>query len=211
MPRFRRRSFRRGRGGFRRARRFVRRTVANMGLIHVNRVLCDELSIPAKTTNAWDNPLAISLIKCQETVDEEIEADGTNPTECYPGDSVVALKLKAWIHGNLTSASLLRWMIVKRPDGETLIANTTSLITAFHSSNDTASDREWRANILAKGILNPSTGDAKSGLNFFVKRKTLKRLLGYMRENDSCSLLIATNGASAHTITIMGGLYVRHK
>lgn len=199
------RRFRRRRGGMRRARSFIRRTVANMGPIEAKRLVLDNVTIPARTASDYDNPLQIGLVVCQETVDEEVESTSATIAQVPLYSKVVGLKMNLMIHA-AASTDRFRWMLYKRPDGEGLI--TTGLVDAiFHSSDDAQNNRELRANTLAKGFFVGS--DKTAGrLPLFVKRSTLKRL-GNLRENDRIELIIAKSGASTANITGFGTTYVR--
>lgn len=203
-------SFRRGRGrrrgGFRRARNFVRRTVARMGRIEGKRVLLNAVSVPAKTTNPWDNMLTVDLVVAQETVDEELETDGTNVAQIYPGATVVSARgIIKFLGTNVGTTTVIRWMIYKKPDGEALVTDLTD--TFFHNTNDSPTGREIRANVIAKGMV-VGRSDAGVGIKLWMSKKALRRL-GRLRENDKISLLIATNEASAATIHGFGTIYVR--
>lgn len=195
---------RRRRGSFRRARSFIRKTVSNMGPIEAKRILVNRLSIPAKTSADFDNPLRLVLLTTGETINEELISDGTNIAEAKVYSKLVGMKLRFSIQG-LGSSSVLRWILMKEPDGEDLTSTLTDEF--FHGSTDTPTNRELRANILSKGIF---TGSDRTGavLMPFVRRSTLKRL-GNLRENDRISLVLAHNESSAMNITGMGTLYVR--
>lgn len=203
MPRFRRG---RRRGGMRRARSFVRRIVAKMGPIEPKRILLDNVAIPARTSVAYDNPVTIGLLTSTESVDEELESDGTNIAQVRPYSKVVGMKLNLQIFNNAaTGGDRIRWMLVKDVDNEGALS---SLVDAnFHSADDTPTARELRARTLAKGFLTCSDRTAQR-LSVFVRRKTLQRL-GALRENDRFELLLAVSGSGAAAISGFGTIYVR--
>lgn len=206
MPFRRRSSF--GRSRFRKARTFVRKVVRQMGPIEAKRIILEAITIPDITTVPYDNPIAIDLIVCQETVDEEIETNGTNVAQVPLYSKIVGMKLNLFIRGAVDEPLTLRWMLYKMPDGETLI---TSLIDAnFHSSDDNATQRELRGLTLAKGILLTNVSSGTNRLSVFVRRKTLQRL-GALRENDRWRFILAANGSATIQATIsgMGTIYTR--
>lgn len=201
-----RRSFRR-RGGFRRARSFVRKTVASMGPIEAKRFLFDEISLTQASATAFDAVHALGLVVCQESVNEETESNGTNVAEVPLYSKLVGMKGSISLT-NLGATNRIRWLLYKRPDGESL---TSTLADAFfHSSDDTPTMRELRANTLAKGIILPKADSLKATINLGrIRRSTLRRL-GNLRENDAIYLLISTNTtAGSQKIHGMGTMYVR--
>lgn len=175
-----------------------------MGPIEAKRVVLTNLAIPAETAADFDNPLQVDLLVAQETVDEELESDGTNIAQVRPYSKVVGMKLNLVTHG-WTAGTIVRWMLVKDTDNE--IAPTSLADANFHSSNDSPTLRELRAMTLAKGFFVASDKTA-SKVNIFVKRKTLKRL-GNMREQDRLTLCIAQSSTDNGKITGFGTLYVR--
>lgn len=193
------------RGGMRRARRLIRRTVASMGPIEAKRVVLDGFSIPARSAAAYDNPQAIGLVVCQESVNEETESNGTTVAEIPLYSKIVGMKGSFTIHGG-SSGDRIRWLLYKRPDGEALTSVLTDAF--FHSSDDSPTMRELRANTLAKGYSIMS--DKLAGrVSFHVRRSTLKRL-GNMREQDAIYLLVAISSSTASTvITGFGTIYCR--
>lgn len=180
-----------------------------MGPLEAKRVLMDAVAIPDITSVAYDNPIAMDLIVCQETVDEELESNGlANIAQVPLYSKLVGMKLHLQIRGSVDDPLTLRWMLYKMPDGESLI---TSLIDAnFHSSDDNATQRELRGVTLAKGILLTNASSGVNRLSMFVRRMTLKRI-GSLRENDKIRLLVAANVAATTQATIsgFGNLYVR--
>lgn len=205
MPR--RRSFRR-RGGFRRARRFIRRTVAQMGPLEAKRILFHRLAIgdsdTAQQFDGTDTASRYSFIVAQESVDEEVESNGTTIAEVRPYSKVVGIKTNFIVHG-LSTSDTLRWMVVKDVDGERGVSN----LSVFHNSDDTQAARELRANTLAKGYM-VGSDRTSARLPIFIKRSTLKRL-GGLRENDKISLYLQAGGTSTSSLlTGFGTVYVRH-
>lgn len=202
------RRFRR-RGGLRRARSLIRRTVSKMGPIEAKRIILDAVNIPAKSSAVYDNPLQLSLLVCQETMDEELESDGTNIATVPLYSKIVSLKANLMIH-NVSANERIRWMLIKDTDNDIVTGITSALIltdSVFHTSNDSTTQRELRANTLAKGFFVAS--DKTAGrLSLFVKRNTLKRL-GSLREGDRLKLLIATSSASVSSLTGFGTIYCR--
>jgi hypothetical protein len=200
MP-YRRRS---NRGTFRRARTFVRKVVRSMGPIEAKRILLDSLTIPSDAGSDYNTTLEVPLIVCQESVDEEIESNGTNIAQVPPYSKVVSMKGQYTVHG-LSSGTIIRWHLRKFPDGESLF--NTLIDAAFHTSDDTPTAREARAMTLAKGIIVGS--DRTAGrLNVFVRRNTLQRL-GNLRENDRLVLILAQNTTNPCQLTGFGTVYVR--
>lgn len=175
-----------------------------MGPIEAKRIIATAVTIPAKTSAAFDNPLRFVLLTTTESVNEETISDGSTIAEARPYSKLVALKGNFVING-LASGEITRWMLMKEPDGEDLTSTLTDEF--FHGSTDTPTNRELRANILAKGFF---TGSDKTSarLGLFTRRKTLRRL-GSLRENDRISLVIATNSASTQSLTGFGTAYVR--
>lgn len=204
MP-WRKRSFR---NKFRRARTFVRKTVRQMGPIEVKRIILDDLSIPDISSVAYDNPLGITLIQANESVDEEVESNGSTIATARPYSKIVSMKLRLLIRGTVNDPLTIRWMLLKRPDGEVLITSLAD--SSFHTSDDTATQREVRANTLAKGMFLTNSSSGISHLNVFIRRKTLLRL-GSLRENDTWVLLLAANAAATTQpkVSGMGAIYVR--
>lgn len=202
MPR--RRAFRR-RGGFRRARGFVRRTVRNMGRIEPKRVILTDFA-PGANATPYTTVTTCGLVVCQESVNEETESNGTTIAEVPLYSRIVAIKLKlAWF--NMGASRYMRWMLIKDPDNEGAL---TSLADAdFHSSDDTPTARELRKNTLAKGWVIPSADGLMKNINIFIRKKTLRRL-GSLREGDRIKLVLAANSAtSVGQVSGFGTIYVR--
>jgi hypothetical protein len=177
-----------------------------MGPIEPKRILLDNVTIPAKTTTAFDNPIDIPLLVCQETTDEEKISDNTNTAQVPLYSKLVGLKGNFIIH-NVSANERIRWMLTKWLDGEELVTNLTDATGLFHSSNDTPTARELRSLTLAKGFFVAS--DRLAGkLSFFVRKNTLHRL-GSLRENDKIVLTIASSSTGSSSITGFGSLYCR--
>lgn len=177
-----------------------------MGPIEAKRILLDNVAIPARTSVAYDNPVTIGLVTSQESVDEELESDGTNIAQVRPYSKIVGMKLNLQLFNNAaTGGDRIRWMLVKDVDNEGAL---TSLVDAnFHSSDDTPTARELRARTLAKGFVTASDRTAQR-LSVFVRRKTLQRL-GALRENDRLELVLAVSGSGAAAISGFGTVYAR--
>lgn len=189
----------------RRARSFIRRTVAAMGPIERKAVVLESHSIPARSASIYDNPTTVGLLVCQETVNEETESDGTNVAEAPLYSKVVGMKMQLMLHG-MSANQIVRWMLVKDVDNEGAVTNLTD--TFFHNTNDTPTDRELRARTLAKGFV---IGTDKTGqrLNLFIRRNTLKRL-GNLRENDRLELILASSTSDTGAkLTGFGTIYIR--
>lgn len=179
-----------------------------MGPIEAKRVILDGLTIPDISSVAYDNPLTIDLLRCTETVDEEVESNGTNIADCPLYSKFVGMKLNLMIRGTTDDELTLRWMLYKCPDGESLISSLQD--SNFHSSNDIQNNRELRKMTLAKGMFLTNTSSGVNRMNVFVRRATLKRL-GSLRENDIIRLQIAANSAATVQALVygFGTLYVR--
>lgn len=186
MRRFR--SFRRRRTNFRQARRIVR---AVSGITLAKRIVLGGVTVPDITAADWDNPVGIDLAVCQETMDEQLESDGTNVAQVPLYSRLTAIKLNLQVVGPSSNSVVHRWILHKLPDGEELIADNLRLAGAnFHSSNDEPAHREMRKYTLAKGILITNSSTGVTPLRIFVKRAAMKRV-GPFRENDVLRLDIA--------------------
>lgn len=196
--RYRRRNFARKVGGI--ARRAT-------GIILVKRVILDQVNIADVTSVSYDNPTNIGLCVAEESIEEEIESNGTTIAECPIYSRLLSMKLDLIFRGSTSVSNLVRWMIMKRPDGEALV---TSLADAqFHTSDDTPTQREVRSLTLAKGIIaiNPST--ATTSKRIFISRDAIRRV-GRMNEQDRLELIVAKDAAGTTCdISGMGNLYFR--
>lgn len=196
----------------RRARNFVRRTVSTMGPIEAKRVIFNAEDIPDYTSAAFDNPVKYDLLICQETVDEEVESDGSSIAQVPLYSRLVGMKMQMFIRGSVATPGVIRWMICKLPDGEDLITSIGSGLTdaAFHSSNDSPNMRELRATTLAKGMILTNESSGVTRFPAFIRRQTLRRL-GRLRENDKISLYLANSVQPATNPTLhgFGTLYCR--
>lgn len=188
----------------RKARSFIRRTVASMGPIEAKRFNVDKLAIPAKSAADYDNPLVLDLLVCQESIDEEVESDGTTVAQVPLYSKLVGMKGQLMIHG-ASNGDVFRWLLYKNTDNDDPITSLTN--SFFHTSNDDQTSREIRSRIMAKGMF-VATDKLGSRLNLFVRRKTLKRL-GSLRENDRITLLIAHDDSASKLLTGFGTLYCR--
>lgn len=191
----------------RRARSLIMRTVARMGKIEAKRVNMMQLDIPDRTSTAWDNPVAYTLVTCIEAQDETLVSDGTNIATVPLYSKIVALKLQGYVRGAVASPCNIRWMLVKNPDQDITAA---TFMSSWHNSDDSTAAREVRANILAKGIWGTNESSGISRANIFVRRNTLRRL-GSLRENDRITLILANDIAPATnpTITLWGTVYAK--
>lgn len=178
-----------------------------MGPILAKRVLVDRLDIPDITSVAYDNPLVIGLLVCQEANNEETESDGSAIAEATLHSKLVGCKLDIKIRGAVNDPVTVRWMLVKSPDQD---ITSATFMSQFHSSDDTTAAREVRANILSKGFVLTNVSTGLSSVRAFVRRETLKRL-GNLKENDIIRILFASsaNMTTQAQVSIMGTLYVR--
>lgn len=137
-------------------------------------------------------------------MDEEVESDGTNTADCPLYSKILSIRLKAQL--NAATSSLLRWILYKAPDGESLVSN---MVSQWHSSDDSPTQREIRKNTLAKGMIRVAADRQVAFLSPFIKRKTLARI-GSLSENDKIILTIAKDAAgSAVGFDGFGQAYVR--
>lgn len=184
-----------------RIRRLVR---AATGRVIGRRILFDQVAVNDVTSVSYDNATTIGLLKCGETNDDELVADGTNIPDAPLFSQVVAIKLQ--LVYDAASATTLRWVLWRDVDNEGLI---TSLATQFHSSSDSPAIREINKNIIAKGIFRVPASGLMTNKTVFVRKKTLRRL-GSLREGDRIELMVAkaAEGTSG-TVSGFGTIYVR--
>lgn len=202
---FRSRRFRpRHRMNFGRVRRIVR---SASGITLVKRVLLDDLTVPAITSAAYDNPLIIDLVECTEAMDEEVESDGSAIADVPLYSRISAMKLRIMLQTAAAPGAIrARWALVKKPDGESLV---TSLVEGlFHSSNDTPTGREVRKYMLAKGIVGLSNNNLVTPVKVFVSRQAWKRA-SPMRENDKIAFIIAQSSNATIKLSGFGNLYCK--
>lgn len=164
------------------------------GMLLIKKGVFEGLTIPDITAADFDNPLRVPLLVCQETMDEEVEANGTVGAQVPLYSKVRALKLNFKMENQATTF-LYRWMLVKEPDGENLIGTAAVGLTSpvFHSSNDTPAAREIRKFCIAKGWGITDTNHPIT-IRPFIRRHVLRRLSG-MREGDIISFQIAKSAA----------------
>lgn len=197
--------FRRGpRMNFGRARRVVR---AVTGITLAKRIQVTRATIPDVTSVDFDNPLAVELLECTESMDEEVESDGTGIADVPLYSRVKSMRLQGIFEGSTSVSTMVRWLLYKKPDGEALVTDLTNSI--FHSSNDTPGMREIRKYTVAKGMLviNPSSAVAHS--RFFVSPKAWARI-SPMRENDKLSLIVAKAAeGTTCSLSLLGTIYVK--
>lgn len=188
MRRFR---FRPRRTNFRRARSIVR---AVSGITLAKRMVFNNLTIPDVSAADFDNQLVVPLVECVESVDEEVESNGTAIADVPLYSRLTSMRTSFFIWSG--AATDIRWMLQKQPDGDTL---TASLIDAsFHGSDDTQNQREARKNTIAKGYFRVPSDRLQVPFRIFVKPKSWSRIAP-MRENDRLVLLLAKSaeGTSA--------------
>ena len=177
-----------------------------MGPIEPKRIILDNFTIAANAT-AYATPTTIGLLTATESVDEELESNGTTIAEARPYSKVVGMKLQLEVFTNsLTAGDRIRWMLVKDVDNEGAITALTDAF--FHTSNDDPTSRELRARTLAKGFLVVNDRTSRK-MNIFIRRNTLKRL-GSLRENDRFELVVASSANATCQVTGIGTIYVRH-
>lgn len=145
-------------------------------------------------------------------MDEELESTGGTTAGTDVADvplyaKLLSMKLNLIVEGATSVSTMLRWLLYKKPDGESLVSTLSQ--TVFHVSDDTPTFREFRRQTMAKGMFvsNPST--ATNRLPIFIKRSALARNRSFA-ENDVLALLIA-KAAEGTTCTIsgFGTLYFR--
>lgn len=195
---------RRPRVNFRRARRVVR---AVSGITIAKRIILGGVTIPDITSVDWDNPLDVGLVVAGDTVDEELESDGTNVAQVPNYSRLTGMKLELKILGSTSVTNVYRWYLYKKPDGESL--RTSLQGVAFHSSDDTPTERELRKMCVAKGMAISNPSSAVTQLRVFVRRKAWARI-SPMRENDRLTLLIAKDaGGTTSLLHGFGTVYAR--
>lgn len=199
---------RRMRPNFARARRVVR---AVSGRIIVARVLVSKASIPDVTSVDFDNPLGFDLIGAAEAQNHEIESTGgttigTDVATAPLYSKVVAIKLQTMVHGSSAGGELVRWQLVKNPQGDLSTANINA---SWHSSNDDATEREVRGFQLAKGQLLVSPSRLQTPVRIFIRRKTMARL-GSLREADRLRFVVSKDATGTTLqLTMWGNIYLR--
>lgn len=196
---------RRMRPNFAKARRVVR---AVSGITLTKRILLAGLTIPDITSVDWDNPLIVDLLQCIEAQDEEQVTDGTVIADAPLYSRATGIRLILTILGSTSTTNVYRWLLYKKPDGESLVTSLAGT-GQFHNSGDTPTLREVRKLTIAKGMVvtNPST--AVTRLPIFVKRKAWQRIAP-LRENDTISLVIAKDAAGTTSLLHgMGQIYVK--
>lgn len=195
----------RRRGSFRRARRFIRRTVATMGRIEPKRILLSQVGLTSRGAAVFDATKKIDLLVASETVNEETVSDGTNVAETKMYSRVVGMKFNFTLTP-LASGEVIRWMLYKNVDSDITLNDLVD--NNFHSSQDTTDLRQLRSVTLAKGVVY-GTDRTSAKIKAFVRRSTLHRL-GSLRENDKLTLVLATtSNATGCKIDGFGTIYVR--
>lgn len=199
--RFRRRSFGRT---VRRARPIIR---AATGITLAKRIILDNITIADTASVSYDTPTVIDLLECTEAQDEEAESNGSTIADCPLYSRITSMKLNLILEA--AAAGKMRWMLVKRPDGETNLATTSLIDATFHGSDDTINARELRAQTLAKGIAFVSPDRLGSRLNVYVKKSAWARA-SPMREGDKITFIIAKESAgTTGTISGFGTIWVK--
>lgn len=186
----------------RRARPIVR---AVTGITLAKRTLLNALVIPDITSVDFDNELTVPLLECVEAQDEELESDGTNIATAPLYSRITSMNFHLMAHG-FGAGSVLRWMLAKEPDGETIVTN---LATQFHTSNDTQNEREVRKMTIAKGMLFVNASNLAANINVRVSKSALQRI-SPLRENDQIMFHIAKDSTgTTGTLSGFGTIYLR--
>lgn len=179
---------RRMRPNFGRARRIVR---AVTGINLAKRIQLDGLTIPDVTSASFDNILRVPLLECVETMDEEVESNGTTIADAPLYSRITSMRLNLILHG-FAAGSIVRWILHKEPDGEQAYTELTN--TSFHVSDDNEDNRERRKYCLAKGMVFINPNNLATTLRIFVKRKAWARV-SPLRELDIIALTLAKDAA----------------
>lgn len=175
------------------------------GTTLAKRIQLDAFSITDPTSANYDTTVSIGLLVCQETMDEEVESNGTTIAQ-VPLYSRLR-KMRMALVCQAAEATIIRWRIVKRPDGENLSTDLTN--TGFHVSDDTPTEREMRKFTMAKGQVLVSGDSLAAPMRVFISRAALNRNATF-REGDRIDLQIAkTNTGTAATISGFGTAWVR--
>lgn len=176
------------------------------GKILVKRVLIDKFTLPDITSADYDNPINLGLIEGIEAQDENVESDGSVIADAPLYSRIVAMKLKTIIHGSSAGGELVRWMLVKNPDGD--ISNA-SFMAGFQSSNDDRTSSDVRSHTYAKGIVLVQPSRNSTSVPVFIKRKTLNRM-GVLNEGDVVSLIMAKDATGTSLqVTCWGNIWIR--
>lgn len=175
------------------------------GTTLVKRIIFDAESINDVTSANYDNPNTFPLLVCQETMDEEIEANGTVAAQVPLYSKLNSMRLKLWVQGD--AAIFVRWMIFKSPDADITVTDLTD--GTFHSSNDTQAARELRKCTLAKGMVFVSPDKLGTSVPVRISRGALQRNASF-REGDTINLVMAKQAAGGTaTLNGFGTAYVR--
>lgn len=150
------------------------------------------------TSADYDNGVTVDLLECVETMDEEVESNGSTVADTPLYSRITGMRLNLLLQA--ANACKIRWMLYKKPDGETLVSALTD--ANFHSSNDVQNNRELRKYTVAKGLAFVSPDRLAAPLNLFVRRQAWKRI-SPMREGDMLSLILAKE-ADGTTATLSG-------
>lgn len=175
------------------------------GITLSKRIVFDNETIADAVSANYDTLTSIPLIVCQEAQDEEVEANGSVAAQVPLYSRLTAIKGNFLVRS--ASATLVRFVLAKAPDGEDLYSNLDD--TSFHGSDDTPTARERRKFQLAKGILSVNGDRLESRLRFFVSKKAWARA-SPMRENDELMLYLAKDTAgSTASLDGFGTVYCR--
>lgn len=168
--------------------------------------MATDLLIADVTSVDWDNPTTWELLECTEAQDEEAESiAGTSVADTPLYSKITGMRMNLFFRA--ANACMIRWMLLKLPDGDTLAANLTD--ANFHSSNDVQANRELRKYTLAKGMIGITSDKLQQPLRIRVSRAAWRRA-SPMRENDKIVLMMAKNAENTTaTLSGFGTIWVR--
>lgn len=174
--------------------------------ILAKRVNGSSLTIPDITSADFDNPLTVDLLECTETMDEEVESNGSVIADAPLYSKIVGIKLQGMIQGTASGVNFFRWMLFKAPDNDITGAAAMGL---WHVSDDTATARELRKVTIAKGLISSGASSSLASLRVFVRRSALARI-GPLSEGDVLRLAIAKDAAGTTArLELWGTIYLR--
>lgn len=185
----------------RRARPIIR---AATGITLVKRVNASKLTVPDVTSVDFDNELEVDLLECTEAQDEEVESDGSVIADAPLYSRITSFRLHAMLVAG--AQTYVRWILYKKPDGESLLSN---MVSQWHSSDDSQNQREIRKNTIAKGLLNISSNRLSANIPIRVSSGALRRI-SPLREGDKITLVVAkaADGTTAD-LSIWGDIRIK--
>lgn len=186
----------------RRARPIIR---AATGITLAKRIILTDEIIPDVSAADFDNPLNVDLLQCIEAQDEEQVSDGTTIADAPLYSRIAAMRVNLFT--SASAGTLIRWLLYKMPDGESLISSLAD--ANFHGSNDTPTQREMRKMTVAKGYYRISPDRLQTDMKIRVSRAAWKRI-SPLRENDTLRLVIAKSAeGSTGLLSGMGTIWVK--